>query len=233
MAKIQSKQVNKYLAAHVKLTGVTVSSANSVDVTTPVTSAVSTAGDLGVAVPLQTTTVSAQAQGLYVSAPHNMIHVYDNTTGEKLSDNGSEVFGRLTESAGVYTVSFFTNVAGAETASTVNADVSLMIPYQFDFMSFPRNAGIQVESHSAHDDVKAGGAYVSEKLVPTGTNTLPNLGNNPLDVNKVKISVNGQTLYATEHFTVTGQAISFSAGQITNIGYDIETTDIVFAEYFA
>ncbi|MBK2259004.1 hypothetical protein [Francisella philomiragia] len=233
MSKIQSKQINKLQSALVKITGVTVSSANSVDITTPVTSAVSTAGDAGKAVPLQTASVAGTTQGFYVAAPHNLVHVFDNTTGAKLDDGGNEVFGRLTESAGVYTVSFYTNVAGTETPATINTDVSLLIAYQFNFETLPRTANIQIESHSAHDDVKSGGSYVFEKLTVSATNTIPNLSSTPINANKVKLSVNGQSLYAVDHFTVTGQAITISAGQTTNIGYDIETTDIVFAEYFA
>jgi spore germination protein YaaH len=81
-----------------------------------------------------------------------------------------------------------------------------------------------------NDDIKnANGLYTVEQLVVTGTNVVNDLANTPFSVNNIIITVNGVDLYAGTHFTVAGQAITFDP---VVIGYDIETTDTLYAVYF-
>ena len=60
--------------------------------------------------------------GVYTTAPDNrvqLLHLPDETT---IEDSGGQiVFGRLTEAAGVFTLSFFTNEAGVETAHSLSS----------------------------------------------------------------------------------------------------------------
>lgn len=55
--------------------------------------------------------------GVITSAPSNRAILYNSVNGEAFEDaEGQKVYGRVTESAGVWTLSFYTNEAGVETA---------------------------------------------------------------------------------------------------------------------
>ncbi len=61
-------------------------------------------------------------KGVVVIAPNNKIIIRDKTTSDQvLSPAGDQVYGRLTHSAGVWTLSFYTDVAGTETAFSLTA----------------------------------------------------------------------------------------------------------------
>lgn len=60
--------------------------------------------------------------GIYTTAPDNICDIYTLSNDEEIEDaGGQKVYGRLTESAGVWTLSFFTNEAGVETAHSLSA----------------------------------------------------------------------------------------------------------------
>lgn len=55
--------------------------------------------------------------GVPVTAPYNRISILDQTTENPFEDgSGNEVYGRLTESAGTWTLTYYSLVAGVETA---------------------------------------------------------------------------------------------------------------------
>lgn len=64
-------------------------------------------------------------KGVVVSSPYNEVVIKRLTGSESDShledSNGNVVFGRLTHAAGVWTLSFFTDVSGTETAYTMTA----------------------------------------------------------------------------------------------------------------
>jgi hypothetical protein len=94
-----------------------------------------------------------------VTSGANRVLIYDSTTNNKLIDtNGNEVYGRITESGGVYTLSYFVEVAGVETAFTMTAGtIDFLFPYRFTFTQFPSDAPIRVQSSFVGEDPVASG----------------------------------------------------------------------------
>lgn len=229
MALEAAKQIKKFISAFLGLSAVAVSSANNVNITTAITTLLTTAGDGGGSVPLQQG--SSSQMGLITSS-NNVVKVWDNTTHLPISVGGNEVYGRLSFSTPNYLVSFFTDVAGTETAATLNQSVELAIPYKFDFANLPQDSLILYQDLAPGDGgTGIGGIAANETLTVTGNNTFSNLSQVPVNALTAKMTVNGQTLYAGLHFTITGQAISISGGQATAIGYTIATTDSCVMEY--
>jgi hypothetical protein len=236
MSLIKSKQIDKPIAGPIVVTGFTANGGSST-ITTVLTTALNTAGNGGTSVPLQDS--ASGAVGVLVSSGNNVVRVYSNATKDPIQTaSGEEVYGKITSAAGVYTLAFFSNENGVETAHSFgsNTSIDFVFNYVYSFEKYPFDAALRVSQKYVGDDpqVATPGVLVKEQLTVTATNTVSNLGFTPKDAQGVSLTVNGPTLYSkgNTHFTVTGQAISFSAGQLTAIGYSIETTDTVFAEYF-
>jgi len=65
----------------------------------------------------QTSGGDANTAGVVTSAPDNYVSILEKETGGEIEDpSGNRVFARLTETAGVWTLSFFVNLAGTETS---------------------------------------------------------------------------------------------------------------------
>lgn len=143
---IKSKQIEKNLATSIQISAFSGAGADDV-VTSVITTALSTAGNGGVSVPLQVST-SVDVIGVITSSPNNRVEIWNATTKDKINDvNGEEVFGRLTQSGGVYTLTYFSlnPTTGAETAHTLAAtSIDFEFNYRFDFERFPTDAPIAV-----------------------------------------------------------------------------------------
>jgi hypothetical protein len=60
--------------------------------------------------------------GVATDPPYNQVEIREKLTGTYIEDAGGQrVYGRITEASGVWTLSFFTNEAGVETAHTLAA----------------------------------------------------------------------------------------------------------------
>lgn len=228
MSKFDKKQINKFLASWVTLASVTVASANNVNVTTPLTTALGSAGDTGAAVPLQ---VGSSTQMGVITSGNNAVPVWDATTLLPIIVGGNEVYARITFSSPNYIVSFYTEVNGVETATSINQSVKLLIPYKFDFANYPQDSIIANEDASPGGAPGASGIAINEAITVTGNNTFAALGHTPIDPTTCRLTVNGQVLYPTTNFTVTGTALTVAGAQITANGYDITTTDTVVLTY--
>lgn len=230
MAKLKSKQVDKFLSAFLGLSGVTVTSASSVNVTSALTTLLASAGDQGIAVPLQQ--ASSSQQGLITSGTTNKVEVWD-TDNDRIVVAGNEVFGRLSFSTPNYLVSFYTEDNGVETLVPINQAVILAIPYRFSFESYPQDSSLIWRSLDLDGDKGAGnlGVEVDEVLTVTGNNTFAALAHSAIQTGTARMTVNGQTLYHGTHFTITGTAIAISGGQSTAIGFTIATTDYCVLTY--
>lgn len=236
---LQDKQIEKLIQGFARISGLSAVGATlSTIITTPLTTVLGTAGKNGGAVPLQVATTTTE--GVITSGQGNRAEVYDATTKEKIfnqvgPNSGEEVYARITEAAGVYTAEYYylANGTGVETAYTFPATLSIDIEfiYQFTFTHLPADFAVSVKYRNVADDAKSAGFTYQEQLTVTALNTVSALSFSPVDPAQVRLTVNGQTLYAVIHFTVTGLAISFSGPQLTAIGYSIDTTDTVFAEY--
>jgi hypothetical protein len=71
---------------------------------------------------------SSTQQGVIVDAPSNKVAIFDSLTGQQFEDSqGQKVFGRITHSAGVWTLTFYTNEAGVETSYNFTVSSNLQV----------------------------------------------------------------------------------------------------------
>ncbi|MBW4596202.1 MAG: hypothetical protein KME46_25690 [Brasilonema angustatum HA4187-MV1] len=231
---LKAKQIDKILTANIRINGVSANGA-STNVTTPITSALSTAGNGGVSVPLQ---VSANVNGIGVITGGDRCEMYNSTTKQRISSAaGDEVYGKLTEAAGVYTLTYYTLTdAGTETAYSFSSatNIDFKFNYRFDFVRYPTDAitsmSVQVIDPITGNPVTA--KWFTEKLAVTAINTISNLAKTPTSGTNIFLIVNEAHHNAfggsSADFTISGKAIAWSS---TNAGYSIDTTDDVIAFY--
>ncbi len=234
-----SKHVLKSLSAPVRINNFSANGATAI-VTSAITTALATAGEGSVSVPLQIS--SGSAIGVITTGANNRVEVYSATSKQKIA-NGSnnEVYGRITESGGVYTLSFFTlPSSGSEAVHTFASATSIDFEfnYRFDFARFPADGIISARSRNVSDDpfAIAGGGLTPrmEVLTVTSLNTINSLSFVPANTTTIALIVNGETFDtlggAAAPFSVSGQAISWSA---VNARMPLETTDRVIASYYS
>jgi hypothetical protein len=236
MAKIQAKQVKKILTGPIKITGVSVSSStSSTDITTPITSALTVAGDGSTSVPLQVST-STSVAGVVTSSPINVCQVWDNTSKEKITYNEFEVYGKLTQSSGVYTISYYYfDLSGTENAYTFTAGASIDVDfnYRFEFHQAPADIIVsQLTRNVSQDGQGAGSINRLEVVSVTSLNSISSLSTTPSDTAKVKLYINGKVedgLGGSPAFTISGGVnVTWNSG---NAGYSVDTSDRVVAEF--
>ena len=221
MSLTQPKQINKFLMGSRRINTFSANTGSS-DVTASITANLGT-------LPLQV--YSATQQGV-VTTTFNRVDIWDSATKEKIITNSSEVYGRLTEAAGVYTLTYYYNLAGVETAYTfgVATNIDFIYTYQYSFATLPSEFAIVLpESYVAQDIKNANGVFTVEVLPVTALNTITNLSFTPFNVNQVLLYVNGHQLKPTVDYTVLGVAITLVPA---TLGYDVDTTDSVQAVYF-
>jgi len=238
---IDRAQLNWLQDARVSIGGFAGTAAASNVITSALTTALSTAGDNGVAVPLQI--AGANALGVITTPPDNVAIVLDATNKRPLADvSGNEIYGKITEAAGVYTLSYFKLVAGVETIHTFASANSLDVffAYRYDAARFPKNAGLVIGGRIINQDPSSsgGGSTVrSERLTVTATNTFSALTVAPTSATNIILIVGlnggGESVNpfggAAAAFSVSGTTITWSA---VNAGYSVPTTYQVTAVYW-
>ena len=241
MSQLASKQVKRILAASIKVVGVAVTaSSSSVNVTSPLTSALAIAGDGGTAIPLVVSS-GYNVAGIIVNAPLNRCEVYDSTSKKKIPilPSNNEIYARLTQASNVYTLSFFAlDNTGTEVPYffTANTTIDFDFNYRYELHQLPSDALITQIARNIYQDVSGGGGSVLqiEQLTVFSLNTLSPLSATPSDPNKVELVVNGQVMDAlggtSAAFKITGGVnVTWTSA---NAGYSLEPTDRVIARYF-
>ena len=227
---LASKQVTKPIAASIRIGGFS-ASGSSTAVTAAITTALTTAGSSGAPVPLQVST-SDSVLGV-ITTGNNRIEIADATSKAKLADAaGNEVYGRLTQATGVYTLSYFTLVSGTETAfsfaSATNIDFEFN--YRFSFATIPADFAIAVQSRNVQQDPASSGGRTQVDVLTIATlNTVPNLSRLPIAGSNVTLVVNGESFdSANGAITYSGQSVTWVLGVA---GMPLDTTDRVIARY--
>lgn len=153
----KSSSVDKVIGGRVGLTNISFVSGvgvSTVDVSASLTAACLVAGEGAIAVPLQTYIAGTQV-GVEVGV-NNRVEVYNGVSKRKLSTpSGNEVYGRITEAAGVWTVTLYEmDLAGVELVYEPAADIILdmLVPYYFDFASLPANFAEVIKNDYVQDD---------------------------------------------------------------------------------
>jgi hypothetical protein len=232
--KIKAKQIERVIAAPVRVGGLSVAgSTSSTTVTTPITTALSTVAD-GSSVPLQVS--SGNGPGVITTGANNRIEIYNATTKDKiLAANGEEVYGRLTEAGAVYTLSYFTLPnSGTETAYTftVATSIDFEFSYRFNLHQLPTDAIIGMRTRNVSDDPasgNSGGGPFGESLAITATNTITALTKTPVAASTVEVIINGQSQRPGIDFTVSGKSINWVPAAAE---FDLATNDAAYVHYF-
>lgn len=234
MSFVPAKHIVKFLFAPIRLNNLSVTSASQT-ITSPLTAALASAGDGGVSVPLQP---AGNGVGVAVVAPHNRCKVYGAASEDTLLDNGLEVQARLTESNGVYTLTFFTvSDTGTEAAYSFPAatPIDVEFVYRFDFWRVPADAIVAITTRSiGNDPATTAARQFSERLTITAANAIPNLSKTPTSAAEVELIVNGLSYDSFggsgAFFSVNTdtKALTWSAA---NAGISIEPSDRVIARY--
>ncbi|MGA7934723.1 MAG: hypothetical protein WCA35_14355 [Kovacikia sp.] len=232
MSTVPAKQIIKVLSAPIRVSGFAAAGPDDV-VTSVITTALSSAGNAGVSVPLQVSS-AVTAVGIITSPPGNRTEIYNATSKDKIAhSSGNEVYGRITESGGVYTLTYYYySDAGVETPySFASTSIDFEFNYRFDFDRLPAEAIVAIKTRNIADDptVSSGGVY-TEKLVVTAQNTISDLAKTPTTSGNVLLFINGivYDTFSTAPFSISGKAITWSA---SNAGFSVETTDRVVAHY--
>jgi len=232
---VQAKQIEKVLQAFVRVSAFAATGGNDT-VTTPITTALSTAGNGGVSVPLQVSSGIAVI-GVVTASNHNRVQIFNSDTKLAIADEGgNEIYGRLTESGGVYTLTYYVNDAGTETGYTFGSstDIDYEFIYRFDFDRLPDSVATSSKNRNVSDDPAGigGNEWINEAITVTSTNTLADITYTPATNTKIFLMVNGVTVNAfgggSAAFSVSATTITWSA---TNAGYALTTTDNVVAFY--
>lgn len=237
MSTIPAKQISKVIAAPVRCNNFAALGADDT-ATTALTTALSTAGDLSASVPLQVS-INTAGVGVIVTQPNNRVEIWDSTSKDKITNSaGDEVYGRISESAGVYTLFYHTLPnTGVEAAHSFPAsrNIDFEFNYRFDFRRFPGDGIIGVSTRNvAQDAALWSGNLQIEQLTVTATNAIAALSRVPTAAETVVLHINGVTYDAiggaSADFAVnlTTRAITWS---VANAGFNVETDDRVIAQY--
>ena len=226
MTQVQAQQINRLLASPISVSGVSVVG-SSVVVTSDITTACNTAGNGGVSVPFQVST-SSSVMGVITSGNNNKCMVYNYTNASNIQDaSGNEVYGRLTQTSNIYTISFYSLINGTETAYNFVSTtlITYVFRYIFDFYRIPYDALISFQQFNLDQAVASVPNKHRDNLVITTLNTVPNLSAPPIA--GVDFFINGvchSTVASSPAFSVSGQIVTFNssnASQSLSVGTEL------------
>lgn len=234
---LQPEQIQKIASTFVRANNF-LATGNSSNVTPALTLALATAGNNSLQVPLQVSP-NCNTEGVITGAPLNRALIYDATTKKKLTNtDGSEVYGRISETGGVYTMAYFSldPVTGQEEMASLSQSIDFEFAYRFSFDHLPADFAILVQERNVAEDPATGSsariASIWELLTVTALNTFNPLTYSPTAATDVSIHVNGKAEdgFAGGAFTVNvaTKAIAWNA---SNAGYNVKTTYRCFAVY--
>jgi len=113
-------------------------------------------------------------EGIVTDAPDNYVILSDTSSDEITDSNGNKVFARITEAAAVWTLQFFSNVAGVETSFSGFSSTTILWYVQKIFA--PSNRPIFAPIFSLRIDQKAATGIidlsaVAQNIIPDGDGT--------------------------------------------------------------
>lgn len=193
------KTINRSFAAKTRISGLTVNG-TSIDITSNLTSALSGGGYSGADLPLQVANgrFDHTGEGVVVN---RIVELYDSTTKSKLAAStpagDEEIYGKITESSGVYTLSFlYLDSSGVEQVQNITTQaIDFEFEYVYKFEDLPIDFGTSTTSRNIEQDIpKARAAtLVREKITIVTANTVPALTYVPI-VGSATVTYTGHTL---------------------------------------
>lgn len=225
--KPKAKQLDVIVGqAHWNTTGFTIPAATSITVTSLFSGYTSGGND---------TTV-----GVYTGSPQNKVYLRAKATGKALEDDSQRIiFGRLTESGSVWTISFYVLISGSETAYDFTGHDEQGNTAEFRWCESVQlkdaNPTAVVEFGEGIDEINASNPlahnHIVEELTVTAQNTINSLTQAPKDANDVKLIVNKLVYQVGDDFTLGGTGNKDITWSAVNSGFNVETTDEVIAFY--
>jgi len=232
MSLLAAKQIQKFLAGTVGIAGLSTIGGTSDTITTALTTALSSAGNGGVSVPLQVG--SSTQEGVDVATGFNLAKIFASATGKNYTDvGGNDVYGKVSVAGSVWTISYFSAPGGAEAAFAMPASASIAfdVPYIFSFADLPLRALTgATERHVAPDLAAYGFRSQADALTVTAANVLSALSQTYAG-SFFMLIVNGMvyTPYGSNPpFSVAGSTITWNS---SNAGFALATSDDVKAVY--
>lgn len=210
------------------------------NITSVISTALGTAGRGGLAVPLQASV--AEGLGVVTNGSTSRAYVYSAIGQDAFTTGDGEiVYGRVTESSGVYTLSYYTLTdAGQETAYSFSSSTAIDFDfnYRFDAARVPTDAIIRVFLKTVGEGSSAYPLPVTELLTVTATNTLSSLSKTPISAANFQLIVEN-CVYdtfggsnASVSVNLSTKAVSWNPSSPYS-NFNIETTDRVIARYFS
>jgi hypothetical protein len=129
------------------------------------------------------TTSAGVTEGVIVDAPHNICILRDIMTGNPIADvDGNEYYGRISESAGVWTLNTYVLASGIETLLPVPIPLTIQfaVVKRFDISNVPEDAtrpfwpNTRPSAYDLNQDVRIDRAYqwdrVGDSVKPRNSN---------------------------------------------------------------
>ncbi len=137
--RVQKKQINNNKIGQMFVSGFVAAGESDIATSVLVTAAIN---DKVTVIP---STGTENSLGFLVTNPLNKVKIVNNTTKSLIGDiNSNEVFSRLTEAAGVYTLSYFSIQNGTETSVTLNQTIIFFPEYNYEFKDFPFDSPLRL-----------------------------------------------------------------------------------------
>jgi hypothetical protein len=229
---IPLKQIDGFINAYILLSGINVTGSSS-NVTSALSTACNTAGKGGTSVPF--VQFSSYDNGQGISTDGTRLLIYDSADKSEFKDSsGNFVYGKLTFASNVFTLSFYSLVAGAETAYSFSSATSIgfNIVYVFSLATFPPDALTKVGVVELDSSTLRETKSIREVITVATTNTITQkLSYTPLY--GVEFRVNSVPYYTVDTaplFSVGGTGNKDITITASN-GFDVTTTDKVTAHY--
>lgn len=256
------KTINRSFAAKTRADNLTVpANASSVDITSVLTALLAGKAYNGANLPLRVSNGKADftGEGILLAG---IVDVYSAVSNQKLAyetvDRGDqfEIYGRITEASGVYTLSFYyVDLAAVEHSIGLNENVSFEFDYAYKFEDLPVNFATSVLTRNVQQDPSAPKAItqklVVEEITFSADNVLQGLSHRPLS-GTAKVNYTGHVLHEKRgdftivttqdstnplvfYFTLNTYAANGTKGNGTWVpataGYTIESGEKVIVEY--
>ena len=174
-------------------------------------------------------------EGVYTVPPQNVVYMYNADTGKSFQDSsGRQIFARLTEAAGVWTLSYFVLIAGVETAHDFTGSGDVGEPYNYRYCETVQvkdlsptsvvNNGDNIDEIVASDPNSH--QHEREQFVATAGQTVFNVANTIKFPDAAILSIYGISYRIGTDFTVSGTTVTW-----TDTLFVIDAGDCVYIDY--
>jgi hypothetical protein len=207
---IQAEQIERWLIAPIAISGFAAEDAD--DIVTTALGTAATANSVVLAVSNGVDTLGYIPTATSVTLDKVLVKKAASDIGI-IDGSGNEVYGRLSESAGVWTVSYYSLVAGVETSYSLPAQsVDMYFNYLFTLALLPIDAMVRINALVVGDDPSGqGGRLFEEVLTITGTTTMSALSFLPTPNTTVSLIISKASYTETIDFTRTAKVITWLA----------------------